>query len=204
APSVWTGNKAWAATGNGVTVAVLDTGVDATHPDLGGGGNGASSRIQRVYVNAHTLGGGDSNGHGTHVVSILGARNPSGQYIGIAPNARIISVKIADDAGMAHESDLLRGLQWVYDNRASTGIKVVNLSITSGTAESYLTSPVAAAAEQLWFNGITVVVAAGNLGDAAGAVNYAPANDPFVITVGALDDNQTASPLDDSLAVFSS
>jgi len=80
----------------------------------------------------------------------------------------------------------------------------VNLSITSATAESYRTSVVDAAAEQLWFNGITVVVAAGNRGTALDATWYAPANDPYVITVGCLDDNQTTGPGDDSICGFSS
>ena len=100
---------------------------------------------------------------------------------------------------------MLRGLQWVYDNRATYNIKVVNISSAVGTAESYKTSPIDAAVEQLWLNGITVVVASGNTGNAPDAVSYAPANDPFVITVGCVDDNLTAtSYTDDSLCTFSS
>src|SRR4051794_26543731 len=85
------------------------------------------------------------------------------RYIGIAPNCTLISAKIADDRGEATTADLLRGLQWIYNNRAGYGgsgpIKVVNLSITAGTAESYRTSAVCAAVEQLWFSGVTVVCA---------------------------------------------
>ena len=67
-----------------------------------------------------------------------------------------------------------------------------------------MTSPVAAAVERLWFAGVMVVVAAGNEGDVRDAVWYAPANDPYVITVGCLDENETAATTDDSLCFFSS
>jgi serine protease AprX len=92
------------------------------------------------------------------------------------------------------------GLQWIYDHRAEYNIRVVNLSLNSTVAESYLTNPLDAAVEILWFNGIAVVVSSGNSG--ANAV-YPPANDPFVITVGAVDDKGTSSISDDVIASFS-
>jgi serine protease AprX len=122
----------------------------------------------------------------------------------VAPEARVISVKVSDDAGNASESDLIRGLTWVYNNRAAYGIRVVNLSAHALTPSSYLMSPVDAAVEQLWQAGVVVVAAAGNDGTAHDAVWHAPGNDPFAITVGALDDNQTATQSDDTLAFFSS
>jgi serine protease AprX len=121
----------------------------------------------------------------------------------VAPKASSLTVKIADQNGMARESDLVRGLQWVYDQRSDQRIRVVNLSMTAATPSSYKTSPLAAAVEQLWLNGVVVVVAAGNRGGVADAMHYAPANDPFVITIGALDHNGTVDTRDDSLATFS-
>ena len=95
---------------------------------------------------------------------------------------------------------LLQGLQWVLDNKAAYNIRVVNLSLNSSVAESYHTSPLDAAVEILWFNKIVVVASAGNQG--SGAI-YPPANDPFVITVGATDDKGTSRLSDDVMATFS-
>jgi serine protease AprX len=192
ADKVW--NSSSPATGQGVSVAVVDSGLSA-HPDL--------TNVLAINVNKAALGPNDGHGHGTHVMGIVKGRDNKGTYIGIAPDARGVSVKIADDTGAAHAADLLRGLQWCFDNRAAYNLRVVNVSMTAGTAESYKTSPVCAAVEQLWLNGVAVVVAAGNRGAAADATWYPPANDPYAITVGALDDNLTAGPGDDSLAPFS-
>jgi serine protease AprX len=195
---IWNDTTGLAATGQGVTVAVIDTGFTA-NPDFPAG------KVTAVNLNKTALTATDGYGHGTPVAGIIAAKNTSGQYLGVAPDANIVAVKIADDAGVAHESDMLRGLQWVFDNRATYKIKAVNISSAVGTVESYKTSPIDAAAEQLWLNGITVVVAAGNLGTAPDAVSHPPANDPFVITVGCLDDNLTAiTYTDDSLCSFSS
>ncbi len=200
APKVWNNaNTSYQATGKGVSIAVVDTGANAAHPDF------APGQVQTINVNPTAVTANDLYGHGTYVSGIIAGHSASGAYVGVAPDARLLSVKIADDAGVAHSSDLIRGLQWVYDNRAMYNIRLANVSVTSGTAESYKTSPVAAAAEQLWFNGVAVVSAAGNLGTSSDAVWYAPANDPYVITVGCLDDNQTNDILsDDSICSFSS
>lgn len=185
APTVWNNTSTTVrATGRGVAVAVLDTGVNDQHPDF------LLSTLKSVNVNrsASRLGTEDGNGHGTHVAGIINGQSSAGTYIGVAPGATVYNVKIATDTGEAHEADLLRGLQWVYDNRATTKIRAVNLSITSATAESYMTSVVDAAVEQLWFNGIAVVVAAGNRGASIDTSWYPPANDPYAITVGCYDD----------------
>jgi serine protease AprX len=101
---------------------------------------------------------------------------------------------------MSMASDVIEGLQWIYENKDIYNIKVVNISLNSSVAESYQVSPLDAAAEILWFNGIVVVVSAGNNGT---ATLYPPANDPFVITVGAADDKGTQSLNDDDVASFS-
>jgi len=112
----------------------------------------------------------------------------------------VLNVRVSDDQGVSLESDVVNGLQWVYDNKARYNIRVVNLSLNSTTVQSYNTSPLDAACEVLWFHGITVVVSAGN----SGSLNiFAPANDPFVITVGATNDKGTVSLADDSVATYS-
>ncbi len=121
--------------------------------------------------------------------------------MGIAPGANLINVKVSDDTGNASTSDVVRGLQWVLMNKARYNIRVVNLSLNGSVMQSYHQDPLDAAVEILWFNRIVVVVSAGSKG-----INplYPPANDPFVITVGAIDEHATASTGDDTLADFSS
>ena len=114
------------------------------------------------------------------------------EYAGSAPNANLISVKVANDDGQATTLDALYGLQFAVDHKDDYNIRVINMSFRSTDAESYKTDPLDAAAEQAWFDGITVVAAAGNMGTASDAVSYAPGNDPYVITVGAVDDQGTA------------
>jgi serine protease AprX len=100
--------------------------------------------------------------------------------------------------------DAIYGLQFVVDHRSDYNIKVVNLSFRSTSADSYTMDPLDAAVEQAWFDGIAVVAAAGNLGTAPDAVSYAPGNDPYVITVGATDDQGTPWRGDDTEASWSS
>lgn len=97
-------------------------------------------------------------------------------------------------------ADVVAGLQWVLANKNTYDIRVVNLSLNSSVAESYQTSPLDAAVEILWFNKIVVVASAGNQGSSA---IYPPANDPFIITVGAADDKGTSGISDDVMASFS-
>jgi len=107
-------------------------------------------------------------------------------------------------SGAATVSDVITGLQFVLENKDAYNIRVVNLSLRSSTAESYTTDPLDAAVELLTFRGILVVAAAGNTGAGPDAVSYAPANDPFVLTVGALDDKGTADYKDDAVPWWSS
>src|SRR3954452_16953219 len=106
------------------------------------------------------------------------------RYVGIAPEANLISIKAGDDDGNATILDVITGLQFVVDHKDDYGIRVVNLSLESTTAGSYQTDPLEAA----WFHGIVAGAAAGNRGTAPDAADHAPGNDPFVITVGAVDD----------------
>ena len=150
--------------------------------------------------------GDDEYGHGTHVAGIIGGMGQASQgaRIGSAPAVNLINVKVTGADGNGYLSDMIYGLQWIYENRTAYNIRVVNISMNSAVPEPYHTSPVDAAVEILWFNGIVVVVSAGNNGTGTGPVDLLPpANDPFVITVGATDDMGTPWLLDDAMANFS-
>lgn len=199
-PALWNGSAP--ATGRGVTVAVIDSGLNRYQGDFSG---------SFICVNVNKVvdcGDGDGNGHGTHVTGIIKGRDSDGRYIGVAPDANIVSIKVGTSDKIlprkSSEADVINALQWVFNNRLTYNIRVVNLSLSGSVSAGYNSSPLNAAVEQLWLNGVVVVASAGNRGAAVDAVWYAPGNDPFVITVGALDNNATATPADDSLAAFSS
>ena len=196
ATNVWAGQNRLSATGKGVGVAVLDTGF-SRHPDL-------AHTLTAVKSNPLASNAEDQHGHGTHLAGIIAGRNVSGGYIGIAPEANVIGVKISQDNGSARTSDLLRGLIWVYENREAKKIRVLNLSCSPSLPESYRSSIIAAALEVLWYSGITVVVSAGNKGSDPLAAAFSPANDPHLISVGALDSGATAALTDNSLISYSS
>jgi serine protease AprX len=204
APSLWSSSESGSSvTGKGIGVAVLDTGI-AGRSDWNSA-SGTSRIAKQVKFNSTASNLNDGFGHGTHVAGIIAGNSgdpQKGKYIGIAPEATLINVKVSDDSGKSYVSDLVSALDWVIANRQTYNIRVVNLSMVSSVAESYLTSTLDAAVERAWFNGILVVVAAGNAGP--GTVGYAPANDPFVVTVGAADPMDTQAQQDDTIAPWSS
>ncbi len=190
--------------GTGVTVAVVDSGI-AAHPDLQ-----QDSRDRSRIAYTLDLTGSDASsdryGHGTHVAGIIGGNGnqSQGRYRGVAPGVNLLDIRVSDGEGMTYSSDLITGLQWIYENKDAHNIRVVNISLNSTVPESYHNSPINAAVELLWFTGITVVVSAGNNGTGYGPVPlFAPANDPFVITVGAVDGRNTNQVDDDRVANFS-
>jgi serine protease AprX len=195
APALW----AVGQRGHGVAIAVLDSGVQA-QPDLGT----PSRVVHSERFNDGASSSADQQGHGTWVAGIAaGAGTASGgRYSGMAPEASIVNLKVSDDTGTAYTSDVVQALGWVAANHARFNIRVVNLSLVSSEEEGYATNLLDAAVEMVWHAGVVVVVSAGNRG--ADSERYAPANDPYVITVGAADDMGTASPEDDGLAWFSS
>jgi serine protease AprX len=210
-------DKAWTdpirpTTGDGVTVAVIDSGIAGDVPDFRNPKTGASRVVATVVTNPDATTAGDGYGHGTHVAGLVAGNGRAlasgdpllGAYIGTAPSARLVSVKASDEHGNATVIDVIAGLQFVVDYAAAYRIRVVNLSLGSSLALPYRIDPLDAAVEAAWHHGIVVVVAAGNQGSAADAVSYAPANDPFAITVGAVDDHRTKATFDDSLAPWSS
>ena len=187
--------------GQGVGVVVLDTGVVQSDDFVTSGNNRLAATIAPAAATT-----ADGYGHGSHVAGLIGGdgSNSNGKYTGVAPQVNLISVRAGDDSGVAQLSDVINGLQWVLDNKDAYNIRVVNLSLRSDVAQSYTTDPLDAAVELLTFRGILVVVAAGNTGTVADAVSYAPANDPFVLTVGALDDMGTPEYRDDVVPAWSS
>jgi serine protease AprX len=130
---------------------------------------------------------GDGRGHGTFVAGIAAGSAPNNA--GAAPQANLISLDVMDDSGMARTSDVIAAAEWIHKNRVEKNIKVANFSLHSTIPSNFVNDPLDRAVEKLWFGGVTVVVAAGNYGkeDGPSGIPYAPGNDPFVITVGAID-----------------
>ncbi len=191
--------------GQGITVAVVDSGISANQPDLADSA-GNSRVIASVDFSQEDTSQNDSYGHGTHVAGIIGGNGAKlrGIFVGVAPKVHFVDVKVTDAEGKGNESNVISGLQWIYDNKSQYNIQVVNLSLNSSSPQPYQTSPLDAALEVLWFNQIVVVVSAGNNGTGENnGILYPPANDPFVITVGAVNDQHTLSTRDDVLASFS-
>ena len=206
-------DKAWyRTTGRGVGVAVIDTGIAGDIPDFQTPGWSGSRVIASAVTNPCAKTANDEYGHGTHVAGLIAGNSllypPDhkyfGRYMGVAPRANLVSVKVSDDDGNTTVLDVIYGIQFAVDNKTQYGIRVVNLSLSSAAAESYTTDPLDAAVEQAWNSGLVVVAAAGNEALLNDGVTFAPANDPWAITVGALDDRGTWTRLDDILAPWSS
>ena len=200
-------------TGQGVDVALIDSGVAPVQglssgnvidgPDL--------SFESQVPQLAHL----DTYGHGTHMASIIVGRdvNEGGQayanagshhFHGIAPDARLISIKVASNSGATDVSQVIAAIDWVVQHAHDPGfnIRVLNLSYGTDSNQSASIDPLDYAVENAWKAGITVVVSAGN--DGTNRQNLAdPANDPLVLAVGADDPNNTDSVGDDQVPAFS-
>jgi serine protease AprX len=194
--------------GQGVTVAVVDSGINkiAEFAEDRGPSRVIASFSYRAVCSDNRCAGDktvDWYGHGSAMADFVGGDGSmsDGKYPGVAPEVNLLNVKVCDQNGVGRTSDIVEGLQWIYDHKAQYNIRVVNLSLNSNVPESYRTSPLDAALEILWLNRIVVVVSAGNNG--ANGVLYPPANDPFVLTVGAMDDRGTNRTSDDILASFS-
>ena len=201
--------------GTGVGVAIIDSGV-FNHDDLQKSG-GLGSRI--VYSESFIPGDTSTNdayGHGTHVAGIVAGNGHDSvngypvQYVGVAPNANIINLRVLDANGAGTDSQVIAAIQRAIQLKSTYNIRVINLSLGRQVYESYALDPVCQAVEAAWKAGIVVVVAAGNSGrdNSYGTQGYAtiqaPGNDPNVITVGATKTNGTPGRLDDTIASYSS
>jgi serine protease AprX len=183
------------------TIAIVDSGID---PALFG--SRLLTQVDLVSQKGASKGPnspGDGRGHGTMVASLAGVSDPV--YDGVAPTARLVSLDVVNDAGGAVTGDVIRAADWILANKEQYGIRVANFSLHSSVPSSFLYDPLDRAVERLWHSGVVVVTSAGNYAVAGqpSGVLYAPANDPFVITVGAVDINASDSTGDDLAAPWS-
>jgi serine protease AprX len=217
--------------GAGVTIAVVDTGIyfdsdtintltgrinqqflgqaDYIDPTCVGKGDGTLAGIQNAgycwITDKHYS--RDGNGHGTMVAGAIWNNlmdEATGATMGVAPDANVISVRVMDNNGVGTYETVIKGIQWVVENKAVMGIRIMNLSISAQATVPYFVDPMNRAVERAWQSGIVVVAAAGNLGPAAETITV-PGNDPYVITVGAINEKRTPGYwADDILPAFSS
>jgi serine protease AprX len=217
--TAYSGAAAWwtaGYTGRGVDVALIDTGVSPV-AGLAGAGKVVYGPDLSLESQASNLRNLDTNGHGTFMAGLIAGRDetlttpyaaaPASAYRGVAPDARIVSLKVATADGGTDVSQVIAAIDWVvqHKNDGDLNIRVLNLSYGTDSTQSYKSDPLAFAVEQAWKAGIFVVAAAGNdgyVGGGAGNMSN-PARDPFVLAVGASDSLGTADPTDDTMALFS-
>jgi serine protease AprX len=186
--------------GSGETVAVLDTGIDASLPDL------SNTVVGGVDLSGTGQGWNtDQYGHGTFVAGLIASSGESsdGQYMGVAPGASLVSIKVAGSSGVTTESTVIQGVAWAVSNESSLGIRVLNMSLGVEPASASALDPLDQAVEQAWKAGIVVVTSAGNNGPDNGTIT-SPGDDPLVITVGAIADNGLDVPANFTVPAFSS
>jgi serine protease AprX len=208
-PKVVRADAAWrrGVTGRGVTVAMIDTGV-ADVPDLAGRivpvTDDSSGQTEPCKNLSGELDCDDSYGHGTFIAGVIAGNGASsgGKWKGVAPEARVLSVKIAGAYGSADVSNVLAAIQWVVSFKERYNIRVLNLSLGTDSTQTWREDPFNYAVERAWAAGMTVLVAASNRGPDPGTISK-PADDPWVITVGATDDRGTTAHGDDLLPDFS-
>jgi len=207
-PDVTGADLVWneGVTGQGVTVAVVDTGI-ANHPDLKkkSQGNGNSPVIGWVDFVDGKKNPTDPNGHGTHIAGIIANATvgADGEYLGMAPGVDLVGVRVLDETGAGYYEDVIQGIQWVVENKDRYNIKVMNLSLHALVQSPYWADPLNQAVMRAWAEGITVVVAAGNSGPNPMSISV-PGNNPYVITVGSFTDSYTVNDwTDDTIAEFS-
>ncbi|WP_129645305.1 S8 family peptidase [Peristeroidobacter agariperforans] len=209
-------------TGRGVTVAVLDTGVWQEKGPLQVSSSGRNPRVLAQYdvllarqdpnaypplsLDKYSRDIDDLNGHGTHISSIIASSGiaSTGKYQGVAPGVNLVSVRVLDNNGMGRYFDVISGIQWAVNHRLAYGIRVLNLSLSAPVQSHYWDDPLNQAVMAAWGSGIVVVVAAGNAGPAPMTIGV-PANNPYVISVGAVTDAyHPYEPAKYKLATFSS
>ena len=206
--------------GTGIGIAIIDSGVAPENEDFNDA-NCVSATTRVVYTENFAtwdVSTWDPYGHGTHVAAIATgngcvARRSGDDWQkarGIAPEANIISLRALDLLGKGKDSSIIAAIDRAITLKATYNIRVINISAGRLVRESYTLDPLCQAVERAWKAGIVVVVAAGNNGrdNSMNTKGYStitsPGNDPFVITVGAVNDKKTPSKADDALLTFSS
>ena len=188
------GNSAAMSLGQGVDVAIIDTGVAPVDglrgPDKLIHGPDLSFEAGSPAANL------DTYGHGTHLAGIVAGERAGAP--GIAPGARLVSIKVAGHDGVTTVPQVVSAIDWVVDNRNADGlnIRVLNLSLGQAGVTTNAGDPLSAAVERAWDAGIVVVVAAGNDGSTQSHLD-SPAISPFVIAVGAVDSNSGGDDRDE-------
>jgi serine protease AprX len=202
-------------TGKGIGVAVLDSGITPGLADLNQSGTQTSRVVYREnFIDGNT---GDNYGHGTHVAGIIGGNGSSSSgfymtktYRGVATQVNLIDLRVLDSNGAGSDSAVIAAIERAIQLKNTYNIRVINLSLGRPIYESFQNDPLCQAVEMAWQAGITVVVAAGNNGrdNSVGNQGYAtigsPANDPYVITVGAMNAKGTSYKSDDVITSYSS
>src|SRR5205809_1544957 len=201
--------------GTGVGVAVIDSGILSSHPDLKT--SSGSPRVVYAQDFTGTGGSGDAYGHGTHVAGIIGGNGAQSSgnsatftFRGIAPKSTLIDLRVLDANGQGTDSMVISAIDQAIALKGTYNIRVINLSLGRQVQERYTLDPLCQAVERAWKAGIVFVVAAGNNGrdNSMGTNGYstiaAPGNDPYVITVGSMKDMSTALRADDNIASYSS
>ena len=192
--------------GSGITIAVVDSGINAQHAALAGK---VVAGVSMVTGDTST---GDGYGHGTHVAGIIAglATTTTALYTGgIAPGAQLVNVRVLGADGSGLTSDVIAGLEWVIANKTRFNIRVINLSLGHPVYESCATDPLCQEIQKAYNAGLVVVTAAGNYGTTAdgrmvlGSI-ASPANSPYAITVGALNALGTVGRADDAVTSYSS
>jgi serine protease AprX len=198
--------------GQGVDVALIDSGVAPVQGIKDHLLYGPDLSFESQADNLRNL---DTFGHGTFMAGIIAGRDSTIQtghededldkaFVGIAPKARVVSIKVATSSGATDVSQVLAAIDWVVQHRDTDGlnIRVLNLSFGTDGTQSYALDPMTYAAEVAWRKGIVVVVSAGNSNFGSNRLNN-PAYDPFVIAVGADDTKGTNDPKDDVIPAWS-
>jgi serine protease AprX len=176
-------------------IAVVDSGVDTSRT-----GDFGNRILGSVDFTGASNGSKDANGHGTMVAGI--AVGASSLYPGASPKSGIYSLRVVRSDGSANTGDVIAATDWIYTHAFSNNIRVANFSLRNSFPNYAGYDPLDAAVRRLWLTGTVVVASAGNNG--SGRMLYAPANDPFVITVGASDIADTVGRQDDSNAPWTS
>ena len=177
--------------GEGVTIAVIDTGIDANHECLDDLDDDPSTNDPKVIAFKDFVNGRnecyDDNGHGTHCAAIAAGTGGGSKYVGVAPGAELVGVKALDSRGSGYISDVISGIEWCVQEKEKYNIKVISLSLGAGINSDGAT-PLEEACDTAVDAGLVVCVAAGNIGPGNDTVGI-PGCAKKVITVGAVDDN---------------